>query len=76
MPNAKLCADKISSFFLSLYPNDMAPKHLFSKFFLLFFLLFGEKRSVSLAFVEISQKFLQIWNPLSKRVRLSTSKRS
>ena len=43
MPNAKLCADKISSFFLSLYPNDMAPKHLFSKFFLLFFLLFGEK---------------------------------
>ena len=35
--------DKISSFLLSLYPNDMAPKHLFSKFFLLFFLLFGEK---------------------------------
>ena len=26
MPNAKLCAVKISSFFLSLYANDMAPK--------------------------------------------------
>ena len=68
--------DKISSFFLSLYSNDMAPKSRNLKNFSAFFPPFWKKKSVSLAFVEISQKFLQIQNPLSKRVSLSTSKRS
>ena len=44
MPNAKLCADKISSLFLSLYSNDLAPKSRNLKKFSAFFPPFWNKK--------------------------------